>query len=88
LWTQAEDDFFWTYVIPNSDKKIGYDRRTNAGGVKSWDELAREMRDAMATKFAELGQDVPRKYTALTLSKYTIHRCPPSPPQSFRLCTC
>lgn len=72
LWTQPEEDFFWLHIVANSDKKIGYDKKTQAGTVKSWEELTTDMQQAMATKFAEMGLEVPRKYTALTLSKSTI----------------
>jgi len=66
LWTKPEEEYFWEYIIPNSDKKLGYDKNQK-GQVKTWEELATDMRAAMMKKFEELGKPVPRKYTALTL---------------------
>lgn len=71
LWTETEEDYFWEEIVPNSDKKLGY-TRDQRSQVKTWEQLAADMRAAMATKFRKLGKEVPRKYTALTLGKPII----------------
>lgn len=71
LWTKPEEDFFWEEIVPKSDKRLGY-TKDQKSQIKSWEQLAVTMRKAMATKFEELGKEVPRKYTALTLGKRTI----------------
>ena len=68
LWTKIEEDYFWGHIVPNSDKKLGYDK-TQKGQVKTWEELAIDMQEAMEKKFGELGKPAPRKYTALTLGE-------------------
>lgn len=40
LWTASEEDYFWTKVVPFSDKKIGHDKKTQRGEVSSWDTSA------------------------------------------------
>lgn len=68
LWTEAEEDYFWETIVPNSDKKLGYTKAQKAQ-ILSWEQLAEEMREAMRVKFEQLGKEVPRNYTALTLGK-------------------
>lgn len=69
LWTASEEDYFWTEVVPFSDKKIGHNKKAQRGEVRSWDTLAREMRQAMTAERAKIGEKPLREYTALMLGK-------------------
>ncbi|KAB5547302.1 hypothetical protein GE09DRAFT_1130790 [Coniochaeta sp. 2T2.1] len=69
LWTELEEQYFWNVVIPNSDKRIGHDMKTQRGQVKSWEILAEEMKAAMKEELRKQGKAPLRDYTALTLGK-------------------
>jgi hypothetical protein len=69
LWTAPEEEYFWTKVVPFSDKRIGHDMKTQKAEVKSWETLANEMLEAMKAERAKIGKEPLREYTALTLGK-------------------
>lgn len=69
LWTAPEEEYFWTKVIPFSDKRIGHDQKTQKAEVKTWETLAKEMLEAMTAERAKTGEKPLREYTALTLGK-------------------
>lgn len=56
-------------VVPFSDKMIGHNKKAQRGEVRSWDTLAREMRQAMTAERAKIGKKPLREYTALMLGK-------------------
>jgi hypothetical protein len=72
VWTKPEEEYFWTIVVPNSDKKIGYDKDNDKDQVKSWPELARQMRQHFTAERSKEGKEPLRGYSEQTLSKF-IH---------------
>ncbi|KAH8908620.1 hypothetical protein BR93DRAFT_492263 [Coniochaeta sp. PMI_546] len=70
LWTAPEEEYFWTKVIPFSDKRIGHDQKTQKAEVKTWETLAKEMLEAMTAERAKTGEKPLREYTALTLAEH------------------
>lgn len=67
LWTAPEEDYFWTQVVPKSDKRLGYDHKIHKDEVESWDTLAREMLAAMRAFRAQTGEEPLRQYNGLML---------------------
>ncbi|OIW30023.1 hypothetical protein CONLIGDRAFT_680814 [Coniochaeta ligniaria NRRL 30616] len=70
LWTAPEEDYFWTQVVPKSDKRLGYDHKIHKDEVESWDTLAREMLVAMRAFRAQTGEEPLRQYNGLMLSEH------------------
>jgi hypothetical protein len=71
VWQPEEEEYFWTKVVPQSDKKIGYDRETDKDDVKTWDELAREMKAHFAEESAKAGKNPIREYSTQALSEHS-----------------
>jgi hypothetical protein len=59
LWTAPEEECFWNYIIPHSDKRLGLDKYHNE--ELSWDLLAAMMQQKM-------GNEAKRRYTGQGLS--------------------
>lgn len=60
LWSYLEERFFWTEVVPRSDKRVGADRVNHV--KMTWAQLAEMMQIRM-------GRDALRVYTCNSLCK-------------------
>ncbi|KAJ2974018.1 hypothetical protein NUW58_g8795 [Xylaria curta] len=60
VWTDAEERYFWRVTISQSPKRVGFDL---ANMEKSWDQLARDLQDAM-------GIDARRNYSGTMLCMF------------------
>lgn len=66
VWSDLEEEIYWSDIAPRAPP--GLQGQSKAGRMKSWKPLVRRMEQMM--RMRRPGQELPRKYTEVSLCKF------------------